>query len=71
MPAFLHPLAAKQSSRESSAPNRLDFARWIADRRSPTTARSIVNRIWQSYFGTGLVETAEDLGTQCDAAVTP
>jgi hypothetical protein len=62
VPAFLHPLAANHQS--ESQPNRLDFARWIADRRSPTTARSIVNRVWQAYFGIGLVETAEDLGTQ-------
>jgi hypothetical protein len=62
VPAFLHPLTANDESK--SQPNRLDFARWIADRRSPTTARSIVNRIWQAYFGIGLVETAEDLGTQ-------
>ena len=63
VPAFLHPLE-KQRASGSAQPTRLDFARWLVDRRSPTTARSIVNRIWQAYFGTGLVATAEDLGTQ-------
>ncbi len=59
-PAFLNPLPA-------NAPrSRLTFARWLVDRQSPTTARSIVNRIWQSYFGTGIVATAENFGTQCD-----
>jgi hypothetical protein len=58
VPAFLHSLAPTEQ------PTRLDFARWLADRRSPTTARAIVNRLWQAYFGTGLVQTAEDLGTQ-------
>jgi hypothetical protein len=62
VPAFLHPL--DQSEGAESSPPRLAFARWLADRRSPTTARSIVNRIWQAYFGTGLVSTAEDFGTQ-------
>jgi mono/diheme cytochrome c family protein len=62
VPAFLHPLT-KEAGGDQPA-TRLDFARWLADRRSPTTARSIVNRIWQAYFGTGLVATAEDLGTQ-------
>ncbi|HEX6961181.1 MAG TPA: DUF1553 domain-containing protein, partial [Lacipirellula sp.] len=64
VPEFLHPL-------EKEKPNRLDFARWLVDRRSPTTARAIVNRIWQGYFGTGLVSTSEDLGTQGDLPTHP
>jgi hypothetical protein len=58
VPSALNPLA------NSEVPERLQMAEWIADRRSPTTARAIVNRIWQEYFGTGFVQTAEDLGTQ-------
>ncbi len=58
VPAALHPLPANVPN------NRLGLAKWLADRRSPTTARAIVNRVWQGYFGTGLVQTSEDLGVQ-------
>jgi hypothetical protein len=43
----------------------------MVDRRAPTTARAIVNRIWQAYFGTGIVSTSEDLGSQCEAPSHP
>jgi mono/diheme cytochrome c family protein len=69
VPAFLHSLPADASPNHS--PNRLDFAKWLVDRNSPTTARSIVNRIWQSYFGAGLVATSEDFGKQSEAPSHP
>jgi hypothetical protein len=51
--------------------NRLTFARWLVDRRSPTTARAIVNRVWQTYFSTGLAATSEDLGMQSEVPSHP
>jgi Protein of unknown function (DUF1553) len=65
VPAFLNPLPA------DAKPNRLTFAKWMVDRQAPTTARSLVNRIWQSYFGIGIVSTSENLGTQADAPSHP
>jgi hypothetical protein len=61
VPAFLNALPA------GAAPNRLTFAKWLVSRDSPTTARSIVNRLWQAHFGTGIVATVENLGTQAEA----
>jgi hypothetical protein len=57
-PAALHPLQGGGSR------DRLAFARWLSDRRSPLTARVAVNRVWQAMFGEGLVETPEDFGTR-------
>jgi hypothetical protein len=65
VPAFLHPLPA------GASPDRLTFAKWLVDRSSPTTARAFVNRMWQAYFGTGIIATSEDLGQQSDPPSHP
>ncbi len=64
VPGFLNPAP-------SAAMDRLALGRWLVDRRAPTTARSIVNRVWQAYFGVGLVATSEDLGVQCEPPSHP
>jgi hypothetical protein len=59
-PAFLPPLP------EGFPRNRLGFARWLFLPEHPLTARVQVNRMWQHFFGKGIVKTAEDMGVQSE-----
>jgi len=64
-PAFLHSLPKDADA------SRLTLAKWLTDKKSPTAARSLVNRVWQSYFGTGLLESSEDFGTRAELPSHP
>lgn len=55
----------------SESISRLELARWLVSRENPLTARVLANRIWESIFGTGIVRTSEEFGSQGDLPTHP
>lgn len=50
---------------------RLDLANWLVSRQNPLTARTVMNRLWKQFFGTGLSKVVEDLGAQGEPPTNP
>ena len=64
-PTALHPWKKEWPA------NRLGFGKWLVDRENPLVARVVVNRWWSQFFGSGIVATEEDFGSQCEPPTHP
>lgn len=70
-PALPNYLPQPRRSSESGELTRLDLAQWLVSRDNPLTARTVMNRLWKQFFGTGLSRVLDDLGAQGEPPTNP
>jgi hypothetical protein len=63
--------AAARRPGDEEPDNRLELARWLVSDANPLVGRVTMNRAWQAIFGTGIVATPEDFGTQAASPSHP
>ncbi|MCA9051421.1 MAG: DUF1549 domain-containing protein, partial [Planctomycetaceae bacterium] len=71
LPAFLLTSAKSSVEPEQRELTRLDLGRWLVTRDNPLTARTVMNRMWKQFFGTGISRVLDDLGAQGEPPVHP
>lgn len=65
------PKAVLKFDEEKYPPNRIGLSKWFFDKENPLTSRVTVNRIWQQFFGVGIVATPDDFGSQGNKPINP